>query len=194
MLGACLACACATFAVGLKQQSKPETEAPQLKLRVIPEKTTYRLGEGVFVKTEFTNVSGKTLCFPQPATEFEATYPGYVTTFGDLPAESDSDEMSDHYDSGPPWPEAKLLPEIRSRWTKLEPDAVYVTDSSKPRTSFRVAGSWRLMSTYHPPESAFNTADSRRYLARAAESLGCTIPRKVSSEPAYVEIADENTK
>ena len=192
-LAAGLLGACSLFAFA--QDNKPLAETPELKLRVIPEKETFRLIEKVFTKTEFVNVSAKTLCFPKPTTDYEETYPGYVTTLAEAPDNSPFEVFLEHYDSLPPWPDRRLLSEIRSRWIKLEPSALYVTDSAMVQANLELAGTWHLVSTYHPPESAFNSASSRSRLASAAESTGCTIPHEVSSPPVSIEVVpNTNTK
>ena len=44
---------------------------PELKVKVISSKETYFLREDVFTKTEFLNLTDKTLCFPEPAQDCE---------------------------------------------------------------------------------------------------------------------------
>ena len=73
-----------TLAVGVLAQ---QTERPQLMLRVLTEKDVYTLNERVVVKSELTNLTSRTLCFPVPDQECDGQMRGIRRRPG-LPAGS----------------------------------------------------------------------------------------------------------
>jgi hypothetical protein len=56
-----------------------DANSPQLKLEVIPLKTTYRLGERPVMKYRLTSLVDGALCFPRPAVEVTGSFEGYLT-------------------------------------------------------------------------------------------------------------------
>jgi hypothetical protein len=60
-----------------------QSSRPQLKLRIIVDKEIYALHERVMVKSELTNLTTKTLCFPVPDQDCETTGIGSIITTGD---------------------------------------------------------------------------------------------------------------
>ena len=168
------------------------TGAPEFQLRIVPERETYSVGEGVFAKVVFTNVSGKTLCMPPPALESEVVGTGFVTIQASelTGKENEYEVWIDHYDGGPTWPRAKLLLDIKQSWIKLAPNEVWVSRRTEINLAKDVPGRWRLATTYHPPTSSFGSpAKIRRYFDTTAQMAGCTVPRlDVSAAPATIQI------
>jgi hypothetical protein len=164
---------------------------PELKLRIVPDNEAYSLHEKVFTKTEFTNLTGKTLCFQKPAQAHEIVGVGYVKVNGEfLDDSSDGQIFIDHYDGGPTEPREKLLEEIEQQWIKLAPNATYETKSAVVHLDLSVSGRWRLKGAYHPPECSFNTVRCNDYLRSTAQSAGCFVPEKfVAAEPVTINVA-----
>lgn len=185
-LGVCSICA---FSQG-PENALPR-KAPELKLKIIPGKTIYALHEKAFTKAEFTNVSSKILCFPEPVQDCMDSVPGYLITKG---APVNSREEVEQFicviDRAVPWPREKLVTEIEQHWIKLAPNGVYVTKSADVQVNLSVPGQWQFEATYHPPEGAFHPAESRSYLQSAAQIVGCTIPdAEVSAEPIRINVS-----
>ena len=190
-LGVCSICALSQAA-----ENTLLRKAPELKLRIMLGKETYTLHEKVFTKAEFTNLSDKTLCFPEPVQDCVDSVPGYLITKGEAPANTPGEhEQFICVRDGRAWPGEKLPSEIEQRWIKLAPNKVYVTKSAEANVIFDVPGQWRLETTYHPPEGPFHPAEFRRHIESAARMVGCTIPETaVSAEPITVNVvprADE---
>jgi hypothetical protein len=51
----------------LARDKTPQPKVPELKIRIVPSKEKYTLRLKVLAKTEFTNLTDKTLCFPEPS-------------------------------------------------------------------------------------------------------------------------------
>jgi hypothetical protein len=49
-----------------------------------------------------------------------------------------------------------LESEIKNRWIKLPPNAVYTTKVAEAKSSLNQPGDWRLRASYHPPVGAFS--------------------------------------
>jgi len=164
-----------------------QTEAPQLKLRIVTEKDTYTLNERVMVKSELTNLTSKTLCFPVPDQDCETTAIGSIVTTGDPIKAGQVDRFICHADGGGP-SEPQLEPEIKDRWVMLSPNAVYTTKFAAAKAGLNQLGDWRLRASYHPPVGAF----SRNYvtmLQSAAERIGCTLPDSTAvAEPKIISV------
>jgi hypothetical protein len=182
---------CSPFAWPQTSKSPVKPRVSELKLQIIPEKETYSLADRLSVRTEFTNITGRTLCFPQPSQKDEVPAQGYVITEAigppDTPGE---DHFLDHYDGGGTWPLDKLVQEIRERWIWLAPNAVYRTGLAQIRTNFSTPGQWRLEAAYHSPEGSFHPAEFRKYLSTAGRIAGCTVPQSVvSAEPISLSVS-----
>jgi hypothetical protein len=167
---------------------------PELKVKVISGKETYSLREDVFTKTEFLNLTDKTLCFPEPAQDVQVDGSGYLTvTAGHVNPETrqfeEEESFIEHYPGGLTFPREKLVSEIEQSWVKLPPNQVYVLKSTKQRVNLSTSGQWQLRATYSPPECSYNVAECTRYLRSAAASLGCTVPGLVvRAKPATVNV------
>ncbi len=187
------------FSIGALSQS-PEKATPEkdaeLKLRIIPNKETYALHEKVFTKTEFTNLTDKTLCFPEPVQDCINSVSGYVITRGSPLVSSPEVEQFICVIDGRVGSREKLLADIKNRWIKLVPDAVYVTRSTEAKVSLDIAGQWLLKASYHPPEAAFGSVETSKYAVSAAREVGCAVPEmKVSDVPiAIIVVPSKNDK
>ncbi len=165
------------------------SKAPELRLRIVPDKETYVLHEGVFTKTEFLNLTDKTLCFPEPAQGQQVPSSGYLITEGDAPGAQGRDRFIEVFDGPGIWPRERLLSEMEKVWVKVAPNAVYVTKSADAKVDLNEHGRWRLTATYHPPEGSFDPGGYREYLKSAAQSVGCTIPEAVvTAQPVAVNV------
>lgn len=168
---------------------------PELKLRIIPSKETFAVDEKVFTKLEFTNLSDKTLCFPQPARVCTNDFPGSAVTTGHQGNEN-PDQILDHYDGQSLGTRKHLLSEIQKHWIKLPPKGVYLTDSAEAQVTLSLVGQWKLESTYVYPQTAFGGARARKFLSSTAERAGCTIPTtEATAEPVSISVIpapDEN--
>ena len=155
-----------------------QIKRPQLKLRIVTEKDTFALNERVMFKSELTNLTSKTVCFPVPDQDCETTAIGSIITTGDPVRAGQVDRFICHADGGGA-SGAQLESDIKNRWIKLSSNAVYTTDLTRAKVSLDQAGDWRLKASYDPPVGAF----SRRYvtmLQSAAERAGCTLPDSVA--------------
>jgi hypothetical protein len=151
------------------------------------DKETFTVHEKVPVKLEFTNLSGNTLCFPDPDRTCSNTGSGSLLTRAE-PKTGDSDFFMCHFCGGGTWPREKLLREIEERWIKIAQNAVYVTNAGHVG-DLTAPGQWRLQSIYNPPQGAFNPTEFRKYVDSAAESIGCTVPKmEVKSKPAVFHV------
>jgi hypothetical protein len=164
-----------------------KTEAPQLKLRLVTEKDSYTLNERVMVKSELTNLTSKTLCFPVPDQDCETTAIGSIVTTGDPVKSGQVDRFICHADGGGP-SEAQLESEIKNRWIELPPNAVYTTKFAEAQASLNQLGDWRLRASYHPPVGAFSR-DYVTVLQSAAERIGCKLPDSAAvAEPKIISV------
>jgi len=186
--------AVAVCSVGIQPQSSEKNKAlhpkaPELKLRIIPDKETYSVHDKVFTKTEFTNLTDKTLCFPEPIQGQAVPTSGYLMTEADRPDAQDRDRFIEVFDGVGEWPRDKLLAEIEKSWIKVPPNAVYVTKPVDAIVDLQVRGPWRLRTSYYPPEGSFNPAKYRDYLQSTAQTVGCTVPEiTVSANPVTVNV------
>jgi len=89
---------------------------------------------------------------------------------------------------------AELESEIRNHWINLPPNAVYVTKAAEAKVTLSEVGDWRLNTSYHPPEPAFNR-DYKRVLQSAAEDAGCSLPdSSVVAQPRIVNVLPRDPK
>jgi hypothetical protein len=159
---------------------------PQLKLRIVADKDIYTLNERVIVKAEFTNLTSKTLCFPVPNQDCESTRTGSVVTTGES-VNPGGEQFICHLDGGGA-AGTELESEIKNRWVKLPPNAVYVTNAAEAKATLSEVGDWRLSASYHPPEPAFNS-DYKKVLQSAAENAGCSLPdSSVVARPKIINV------
>jgi hypothetical protein len=167
--------ACSICALSQTSENTAPHKIPELKLRIIPSKETFAVDEKVFTKLEFTNLSDKTLCFPQPARVWTNDFPGSAVTTGHQGNEN-PDRFFDHYDGASLGTRKHLLSEIQKHWIKVLPKGKYVTDSAEALVTLSLVGQWKLESTYVYPQTAFGGARARKFLSSTAERAGCTIP------------------
>src|SRR5579871_2631275 len=168
-----------------------KTEAPQLKLRLVTEKDIYALNERVMVKSELTNLTSKTLCFPVPDQDCETTAIGSIITTADPVKAGEVDRFICHADGGGP-SEAQLESEIKNRWIKLAPNAVYTTKFAEAKARLNQLGDWRVRASYHPPVGAFSR-DYVTVLQSAAERMGCQLPNSAAvAEPRTITVLPAN--
>jgi hypothetical protein len=168
------------------QNPRQETD---LKVRIIPDKTTYVLREKVFTKIEFRNSGSKTYCFPKPTRDCTNDYPGSVVTEGrPVPDAGEFDSFICHFDSGGPRA-ADLVLDIKQHWIQLGPNAEYVTESAEAIVSLNKPGEWVLETTYLYPTGAFHPAAVKKELTLAAERVGCTMPAvPILGEPVTIHV------
>ena len=187
-----LAIAALSVSAQLQTAQKNKTfraKAPELRLRIIPDKETYVLHEKIFTKTELLNLTDKTLCFPVPDQQCEDTNSGSVITTGEVAASAPSDQFICHLDGGGV-PRDRLFTDVEQHWIKIAPNAAHMTKSSEAHVSLAVVGRWRLKAIYQPPEAAFGDAvEYRAYLQAAAEKFGCTVPEiEATARPVIVSV------
>jgi hypothetical protein len=166
-----------------------QPKAPELKLRILPNKEAYVLNEKVFTRTEFTNLTDKTLCFPEPAQGQQVPASGYLITEGEAPDAQERDRFIEVFDGIGIWQREKLLSEIEKNWIKVSPNAVYVTKLADAKLELQARGQWRLRTTYRPPEGSFHPAEFKQYLQSTAQTVGCTVPEiSASADPVTVNV------
>jgi len=165
---------------------------PQLRLRIVVDKEVYALNERVMVKSELTNLTSKTLCFPVPDQDCETTRTGWVITQGEpVNAGDERDLFICHADGGGA-SGVELEQEIKNRWIKLPPNAVHVTKSTEAKASLNETGDWQLKASYHPPVGAFSR-DYVTVLQSAAERMGCKLPDSAAvAEPKIISVLPSN--
>ena len=158
---------------------------PELKLRITSDKETYSLKEKVIVRAELTNLTSQTLCFPVPDQKCTTTGTGWITVTGKPVNGGDDDLFICHVDSGGKGGD-ELDSDIRNRWIKLAPNAIYTGDPTKAGVTLDVPGDWKLAASYHPPEGSFDPK-YRETLQSAAKKAGCTLPvRDAIAEPKLI--------
>ena len=187
--------AVAVLSVGALSKTTEKKKArspgpPELKLRIVPAKEAYFQYERVFANAELVNLTGKTLCFPEPAQGVEVP-DGYLTATAALlnPPEaeqSEDDQFVEIFTVRSNWPGEKLRAEIQDSWVKLAPNQVYVVKLKKSVAYLHFSGQWQLTATYQPPECSFGNCS--KYLQSEAKKVGCTVPEiRVSTEPITVD-------
>jgi hypothetical protein len=179
-----------TLAVGVLAQ---QTERPQLKVRLLTEKDVYTLNERVVVKSELTNLTSRTLCFPVPDQECETTSTGWVIATLE-PSNSDERDSFICHTDGRGAERAKLESDIKNHWVMLAPNAVYTTKAAEVNARLNVVGDWKLKASYHPPVGAFS-ANYEKDLQSAADGFGCRLPDSTAvAEPKVVTVLSKNSK
>lgn len=168
-----------------------QSSRPQLKLRIVVDKEIYALHERVMVKSELTNLTSKTLCFPMPDQDCETTAIGSIVTTGEPVNAGEVDLFICHTDGGGP-SGIGLESEIKNQWIKLPPNAVYTTKVAEAKANLNQVGDWRLRATYHPPVGSFGR-DYVKTLQSAGESIGCKLPEsKAVAEPMTISVLPTN--
>lgn len=168
-----------------------QSSRPQLKLRIVVVKEIYALDERVMVKSELTNLTSKTLCFPVPDQDCETTGIGSIITTAEPVNAGEIDRFICHADGGGA-SRVELESEIKNRWIKLPPNAVYTTKVAEAKAGLNQAGDWRLRASYHPPVGAFSR-DYVTILQSAAESVGCKLPDSPAvAEPRIISVLPAN--
>jgi len=168
-------------------QVKPQTtqtKPPQLKLEVIPLKSSYRVGETVFVKYKLTSLVDGTLCFASPAVNFTGGFGGSLRSDVIPPIQArDWDLFIEHF--WPTHPTAEQLRlDVANRWIRLGMSEPYTPKAKARIAVLSTAGEWVLKSTYRPPELK---GDDRAVV----ESLGCTPPdMQVQSDPVTITVTN----
>lgn len=107
-----LLCAGLCIPNGWPQASRKPANAAvaELRIRIIPDKETYKLNSKLSAATEFTNLTDKTLCFPKPSQVPEMPWRGIVAIRAIGPVGAASEErFLEHYDGGGTWPLEKLV-------------------------------------------------------------------------------------
>jgi hypothetical protein len=172
--------------------SAQQSSRPQLKLRIVVDKEIYALNERVVVKSELTNLTSKTLCFPVPDQDCETTRTGWVVTAGEpVNARDERDLFICHVDGGRA-SGVELEQEIKNSWIKLPPNGVYLTKSAEAKASLNQVGDWRLRAFYHPPVGAFSRAYVK-VLQSAAENIGCKLPDSSAvAQPRIISVLPAN--
>ena len=179
-----------TLAVGVLAQ---QTERPQLMLRVLTEKDVYTLNERVVVKSELTNLTTRTLCFPVPDQECETTSTGWVVATLEPSNSGEKDSFICHTDSRGV-ERSKLESDIKNHWVMLSPNAVYTTKAAEMNVTLNVVGDWKLKASYHPPVGAFS-ANNEKDLQSAADGFGCRLPVSTAvAEPKVISVLSKNSK
>ena len=169
-----------------------QSSRPQLKLRIVVDKATYALHERVMVKSELTNLTSKTLCFPVPDQDCETTGIGSIITTGEPVNAGEIDRFICHADGGGP-SGSELESEIKNHWIKVPPNAVYTTKVAEAKATLDQVGDWRLRASYHPPVGAFSR-DYVKNLQSAAESVGCKLPDSTAvAEPKIITVLPNPT-
>jgi hypothetical protein len=160
---------------------------PQLKIRIVVDKDSYALHERVMVKSELTNLTSKTLCFPVPDQDCESTAIGWIITTAVPASAMEFDQFICHADGGGV-SGVKLESEIKNRWIKLPPNAVYTTKPAEAKTNLNRVGDWRLRASYHPPVGAFSP-EYLKTLQSTAERVGCVVPDSIAvAEPRSISV------
>lgn len=158
---------------------------PQLKLELIPEKSTYLTSEKAKLNFRLTSLSDGTVCFPRPAFEQTGTSAGYLSIDA-RPLTGTGDEQ--YFLSGV-WPrhpsEEELRADVIDRWIRVGMSEPHEQWERKPLGLDQ--GDWLIKASYHPPKLS---AHERSIV----ESLGCTAPfeQTVSSDPVTIHIANSS--
>jgi hypothetical protein len=197
-LTALLGLALGAFAFGTPAQSAASVDHPAtpiLRLKIIPSKETYAANETILIKTIFTNLSDKTVCFPQPVQQIHVPEQGYLAIQAERPGGPEREEFLPAYHGRLSLPHEKLLLEINQKWIKLAQNETYTTEVVRAPATIDTPGQWQLHETYLPPQGSFGVASYRNKLQAAAEEAGCILPvTPVEAETATVNIvaAPEN--
>lgn len=188
ILGTCSIIAHSQATARAPQSNAAVPKTPALKLKIVPSKETFTLNEKVFTKSELTNLTEKTLCFPNPALDCEDTNSGSLITTGEAVASGEGEQFICHID-GRSATREQLLHEIEEKWVKVAPGVVYTTKTSEAQVSLGALGQWRLKASYNPPQASFgNAKEFNALLQSAAQSFGCVVPEDVVAEPILITV------
>jgi hypothetical protein len=182
--------ACSCIGASQIQNRAKGTPAAELQIKILPDRRAYSIGDSITSKIEFKNLSGETLCFPEPAQGWSEDAQGSLSTKAIPPGESEQDKFLDHYDGGGTWPREKLIEEIKGQWIWINAGGTYTSKPVQPVTRLDKLGRWELKSDYVPPQGAFNPEGFRKYIGSAARTAGCVVPETmVSAESVYLTVS-----
>lgn len=74
--------------------------SPELKIQIVVGKNKFAIGEHVMAKTQLTNTTGKTLCFPKPAQDCQTAAIGWIVITGESKGSSDHEQFICVIDGG----------------------------------------------------------------------------------------------
>lgn len=94
--------ACSCMGASQVQDTAKGRSTPELQIKILTDKPAYSITDTITTKIEFTNRSGETLCFPEPAQGYQSTAEGSLSTKAIPPGESGLDYFADHYAGGVP--------------------------------------------------------------------------------------------
>jgi hypothetical protein len=172
--------------------SAQQATHPELALKIVVDKDSYTLKEEPIVKAELKNLTSKTLCFPEPDLECSTAEIGWVVISGNAVKTGEGEKFICHAD-GRGAVGAELDSDVKDRWIKLSPNAVYLTHATKAKARLSEAGDWRLTASYHPPEGSFSEK-YQKVLRSAAKKAGCELPESiVVAEPKIVSVHSADT-
>jgi len=147
---------------------------PELKIRVLTDKDNFVINEEVIARVQLTNETGKTLCFPRPATNEQVAVSGWIEMKAERANGSEHDEFIKVFD-GRGKSGKELEKAVKNDWIKLKPGETYLASPFKTLGHLDEPGEWRLTATYHPAEGSFSR-EYRKSLQKAAQKNGCTLP------------------
>jgi hypothetical protein len=170
-----------------------QATSPALRVRIIVDKDTFVVGEKVFVKTELTNLTSKTLCFPVPDPACSNARTGWIVTTGQpVISTAERDKFICHVD-GRGKVGAELASEIKNLWIKLPSNAAYVANATEG-IALSEGGVWQFTASYHPPEGSF-AAEYKSILQSAAQKAGCQLPDStVVAEPKLIRVRSADAR
>lgn len=161
---------------------QPDSQNPELQLRILLEKDAYTLNEPIFTRTEFTNLTHRTLCFAEPVQGIHDSAQGYLITNA-VPPSRQGEIL--FVIMGGHWPtHEQLRSDIANVWIKLAPNAVYVSRRAPVRFKLNTEGDWELQASYYPTERTFGSAQGREELLDLARETGCNPPESVANSPS----------
>lgn len=167
--------------------------APELNVRTILTKDSFAIGKFVSAKVQLTNATKATMCFPEPAQNTQTANIGWIITTGLPIGGSDHEVFLEVIDGGGKYGKA-LESDIKNSWIKLKPGESYTADVVKVPILLDEVGTWRILSSYHPPEGSFS-AQYRKLLQDAAKQAGCTLPvQTVQAVPVVILVSKEDQK
>ena len=167
------------------QQTPPEpAKPPQLKLEVIPSKTTYIVGETLAVKYRLTSLMDGTLCFPRPTTQAQQSDTGYLKT--EVIGPDDRETFIEHSWERRP-NEEQLRERITSNWVRLGMSEPYQPRKPQKIIKLDVPGEWKLQAAYQPPSLTPHEMEIVR-------SMGCMPPDTAVHAPLLTVTVIDSTK
>lgn len=155
-------------------KSSPSRRPPDLSLKIVPAKTTYRLHETLRARYELTNQTDETLCFPPPdSCDFASS--GSVQNAegtGGVAGGVGSGTACGMERSKP----RDLLSEVEQRWIKLPPNQTHLTQDFAG-IEFTELGTWDVQSHFRPLELG-------REEKAILKSIGCRAPQRTTWSPS----------